>query len=59
VGKNSLEKKKLCGKSLRATLFHEVAKKKKIRGINLKEGLIKWEKSHIYVPIDKLCLKIG
>jgi hypothetical protein len=31
---------------------------KKVKGITLKEGLLKWKQSQIYVPMGKLCTKI-
>jgi hypothetical protein len=38
--------------------FKEFCKRKKVRGITLKEGLIIWKQSQIYVLARKLCMKI-
>jgi hypothetical protein len=38
--------------------FKELCKHWKVKGITLKEGLLKWKQSQIYVPIRRLHMRI-
>jgi len=36
----------------------ELPERQKVKGYTLKEGLLKWKQSQIYVLVGKLCTKI-
>ncbi len=38
--------------------FNDLCHKKKVRGITLLDGLLKWKQSHVYVPKEKLHMKV-
>jgi hypothetical protein len=38
--------------------FNDLHQKKKVKGITLLDGLLKWKQSQIYVPKGKLHMKV-